>query len=618
MVARKTSGVPTRIFRYGLPFGPTSNEELVLEHMTLAHKLYNDLIEVERSRITKYREIVSLDPVVQELEAQKAELDENISLLSKKQKESNSAARKKGSSPDLASQTKRLKSERAALKDKLQEARKHSREISTPQLDALGEEVSSSYKKARNSSGLHDGTYNFICASAQQAGKTSQKEGNLPRFRRWMEGPGSRASLGQQIKSSDSRLWASTPQSPSDRCVFDGKDTRVQLSVPNSRGHAVLRLRFASGEKRVPIWAEFPIVLHRPLPPDAEIKQVRVMRTRIGPYRGAKHTRWRWEALFFIESHMFGVSRPTTGQTAAIDVGWACAEEGGLRVGYLVGSDGAQSEIRLPESLKQRFDIADSLQAIRKKEFNEFSAELITGLKENPSNALHSLLSLKKRDGSTLSAVPRIEALKSPSSLSKLVWLWSKDRQEGDDFLWAKADSWRQKNDHLHQWEAGARTKAVLARKEWYRVLASRLAKRYDRVFFEDLDLQTLAKSKVGGSNRTVASTSDFRESLELLTGRHRVPAAGTSRTCSACGGRCEWDVKTYKKPACTSCGTVWDRDANAGANILAASGAVVSKTLEPLDLVELQALPCPKAVVIGPLRQALNEVQADRSQTSV
>ena len=51
---RKTSTVPTKVFKYGLQ-SPTVNGHLVDETIYLAHKFYNRLIEIVRASRAAYR-----------------------------------------------------------------------------------------------------------------------------------------------------------------------------------------------------------------------------------------------------------------------------------------------------------------------------------------------------------------------------------------------------------------------------------------------------------------------------------------------------------------------------------------------------------------------------------
>ena len=55
MVKRRTSTVPCKVYRYGIRPPEGKDREIIDEQMWLAHRYYNDLIEVERARRKAYR-----------------------------------------------------------------------------------------------------------------------------------------------------------------------------------------------------------------------------------------------------------------------------------------------------------------------------------------------------------------------------------------------------------------------------------------------------------------------------------------------------------------------------------------------------------------------------------
>src|SRR5205807_6540186 len=70
-----------------------------------------------------------------------------------------------------------------------------------------------------------------------------------------------------------------------------GSDSRLRIApvpagawergAPPSARRTTVQLRIGS-EGREPVWATVPVVLHRPLPPAAQIKWVFLLRERIG------------------------------------------------------------------------------------------------------------------------------------------------------------------------------------------------------------------------------------------------------------------------------------------------------------------------------------------------
>src|SRR5690606_21269492 len=127
-------------------------------------------------------------------------------------------------------------------------------------------------------------------------------------------------------------------------------DTQLQiLAAPDHRTgrragtRRLLRLRIGS-KGGTPIWAEWPMIMHRPLPDGARIKAVTVSRRR----RDCR--RWEWLAHVMVDIPE-SASRPTPIDGAvALNLGWAQMDDG-VRAGMLLGTDGHAREIRVSESV---------------------------------------------------------------------------------------------------------------------------------------------------------------------------------------------------------------------------------------------------------------------------
>lgn len=142
---------------------------------------------------------------------------------------------------------------------------------------------------------------------------------------------------------------------------------------------------------------------------------------------------------------------------------------------------------------------------------------------------------------------------------------------------------------------AAMRAKVKRRRGDWQHKTTTALAERYGIVVVEDLRIRNMtrtAKGTVGQPGRNVRQKAGLNRSMlneahgrivELLTYKLverggqllKVPAAGTSQTCSACGYR---DPASRKGVvfACTSCRWAGHADSNAALNILNAAGLAV------------------------------------------
>jgi putative transposase len=141
---------------------------------------------------------------------------------------------------------------------------------------------------------------------------------------------------------------------------------------------------------------------------------------------------------------------------------------------------------------------------------------------------------------------------------------------------------------------AALRARAKRRRYDWQHKVTTDIARTYGVVVVEDLHLARMTRSAQGtvdrpstrvrqksGLNRALLAEAHAR-TVDLLTYKLterggtlvKIPAAGTSQTCSTCGYRDPASRKGIKF-ACTSCGWIGHADTNAALNILAAGLAV-------------------------------------------
>ncbi|MGW1779902.1 RNA-guided endonuclease InsQ/TnpB family protein [Streptomyces sp. NPDC002143] len=141
---------------------------------------------------------------------------------------------------------------------------------------------------------------------------------------------------------------------------------------------------------------------------------------------------------------------------------------------------------------------------------------------------------------------------------------------------------------------AVARLKAREAnrRKDWCEKTSTLLARAYDLIRFEKLDIRNMTRSAKGtaeqpgknvaqkaGLNRGILAQG--RGLLRQRTGRKAagrvedVPAPYTSLRCSACGWIDKNSRKSQAEFVCSSCGFTCNADTNAAANVAAGQGGI-------------------------------------------
>src|SRR3989304_5667793 len=161
-------------------------------------------------------------------------------------------------------------------------------------LEACEAKAAEAIRRARADSGLYWGTYLCVEDAAQRSRRTSRE---APRFRRW-DGSG---LLATQLQGG-----LAVPD------LLAGTDRRAQLVGEGKR--RLLRLRVGS-TGRDPVWAAFPMVYHRDLPPEGTVKWARICCHRLG-------THTKWSAQIVLDGlPEVTLPSPTRG-TVAIDVGW--------------------------------------------------------------------------------------------------------------------------------------------------------------------------------------------------------------------------------------------------------------------------------------------------------
>jgi hypothetical protein len=377
-----------------------------------------------------------------------------------------------------------------------------------------------------------------------------------PQFRRW-DGQG---AIGVQLQGGLSVTDAHGCQ-----------DSRLRIEVPDHKGRCRVHLRVGSaGPGRAPVWATFWAILHRPLPGDGRIMWAWAQRRRLG-------TRWRWELCLALESMAFGAPPRVSGpqHTACINLGWRLLPSGDIRVGYLVGSDGEKRELTLPRIIRDKLDHADSLRAIRDRNLDAVKAAL--------ANVDWSGLPEELR-----TQAATLQQWKSHERLTRFIREWSRITGEVPaEIAWISdaftvADAWRRQNRHLYQWEAHERSKAFGRRLDYYRQIATTIARQYTTVRVNKIDLRTFQQLRGDPAHdqepaqrqqRTIAALAELRSALQLCCSNNgatfvEAPAVNITVTCHVCSGQCTWDRAAELVHVCEHCGAEWDQDENAARNI--------------------------------------------------
>lgn len=537
---RKTSTLPTRVFKFGLPFGATENADIVREQMRLAHRYQNDLVHTLRASRAAYRlevakigDIESIDAVIAETVAAMTPALDELKLLKQQRDKSAVAAAELALAPQRT-RLRELRSKRKAVAADIANSQEFKAAVA-----AINERQHAMALSLRAACGVYWGTYLLTEASVEQ-----QRRGKYdPKFQRW-DGCG---RVGVQIQKG-----MTTTQ------LFSCADTRIRCQREPGSKFATLWLRVQSQDNGVPVFAKFPMVLHRPLPEDAAIKNVYVRCQRIG-------TRYRYEAAFVIESATFVVPKRRRNRVVALNFGWR-QQQDGIRIGMAVDSSGRKHRITLPQELVSAFEHANSLTSIRDRELNGIKAALTAAVVENaPEWYCHRIRTLA--------------SIHKPDRLVDFLRYWRDHRFAGDDHVYALADAWRRQERHLHQWEDSERTRALGRRQHVYRNIAAEYARKYDVIVLPDADFAELAvpdsgAAVVAGTRRFQTAPGELRSAFAAACSRHGATevvsdCAFTTRRCCKCNHVNTGDFSRSVVYTCESCGREYDQDVNACENTL-------------------------------------------------
>jgi len=558
--------LPSRFYSYGAK-PPVEAAEFVDQQMELARRYRNALVAVERDRRRKTdAALCRMSPDLVRIEAAitatNAELNHarntinQVSAFARTKVIPAEAAKRAGAS---ATELKRLCKERKAIRTELFAS--EAWEPIGAEIDGRAEEKKKRLYATIGRMGLYWGTRLFI-------GTTVDRSGPPPQFSR-RDGGG---HLAVQVQHGISPEEA-----------FAGRDRRIQIDPlpieepPDFIGPRLskaarlrtrVRFRVGSDESGAPVFAVIPIVLHRPIPWDAKIKWVHLVRRRIGT-----HCEWRVQ---FVLSRAIGWNKPDCAAegTVSIDVGWRVTgddgktrrKDGSMRVAYWKGSDGNEGELALPGHWMSGMRKTEDIQSIRDKNMNKMRADFVEWFK-NQKNLPDWLRE----------AARTVAQWKSQARLARLVIRWRDARFQGDDEIFKTLEEWRKHDRHLCEYQSNLRDQLQNRRTDIFRNFIAERRRAYHTARVEKLDLRDFHETpeaeqepKDGALKEHVrdACLSELLKCIkEGMAETVLVNAKNTTAKCHACGSIQTWNRKILRH-RCTACGTEWDQDDNAATNI--------------------------------------------------
>lgn len=469
-----------RVYRFGLQ-SPVEGEPIVRAQLRAAREYRNDLVAIERGRRHALRAIDASSPEVLEAEAVVR-----------------AATR--------SSRTRAI----AALR----EARKRAREASSGRLAEIAALEHEILLSARSNTRCFWGTYLDIESAHRQARSSPLYDRdavtpNDPGFLHARSDGLFEGQVGIQIQSTKPITTAG---------VWQAEDTRVRLerapafaSALDKHGRArsgkgrkaILALRVGS-DGRDPIWARCPIWLHRAIPDAARWKWVRISVRLHGP-----HERWSCEITVDDPAPPARSLDDSLSGSIAVEWSWDALDQDRIRVANWCDTLGASGEVILPADVIRRMAKADSIRSVRDVLAEEARPKIADAIARSPDRVPPWLA----RVGSSL---PLWHSL---IRMHDLLRRWTEERVDAARPAYDLLVAWANRDNHLWEYETGARRGAIGMRNDIYRLLARQWSVRYRTALLSDQNLSREARWGDEGLARFRAGCADMRSAIENAFG---------------------------------------------------------------------------------------------------
>jgi hypothetical protein len=524
--------------------------ECVQQQIISSRLLYNDIIASIRQIITEMNEFI-----MSKAGKDVTEIKEKIESLTQQFDDA------KANSDEY--RMKEIAQERRILWRSLGEALKSIRkefktEIQSNYLTRIGRHSASTTYQLRCKAvenGLGWATANVVLESALLAFKKSFMLGRPPRF----------AKGSEKIQDSLTLQFTAAGGAPVSE-LLTGKHT--ELSIIPTQGCGKRKygsFRFRLGPAKNQTNATGTWQYHRPIPEGAHIGLARLVRHRIG-----KDHKW---SLQFMVKLPEPIKVPVNSRKpmVVVHMGWA-SDLLGRRVSGIAdcADPGAAQILQLPPIIEQDLALSGDIQGRRDSSRDEIIPKLkAIALPEGIPDEIVELFTKIKPLQSQYISSNRIHyfchLLKKHDAMPE----WLEEWRKSDRLLW-------QAHTHIAR-------RARNARKDFYRNVAINLARQYEVIVIEPLQLAEAATkvnnvtgektefSKKARSGRVVASLYEFESAIRWAaakTGSALLELNGdTASKCAICGSTSiQVNSENGQILHCDECGAVLDRKQNGAA----------------------------------------------------
>ena len=556
--------MPIIAYRYGL-LPPVDWGEDCQTQLFLANQFWNTLVQIEQETAERWQELFLDDPDYAALktahDAVQATIEATLKALRTAAWQQADATVK----TPLAEAVQAHINERKALLTRMTARRQVLKPGLREALYALEGERRERVKTARQESGLFWSNYNAVIRSYNQARVRALKDGGRLHFHAF-DGSGRFVNQIQEVVGPNEIFGGHCSQ------VFIEPLPAGAFAAPTrgARRHlqrTTLTVTVYTGQdedgKRTRRNLTLPMIMHRPLPEGARIKNVEVIRRRLG-------ARFEWSVVFFcdVADPPVSVQPPPVTAACGINFGWRLDQQR-LRVATLIDWQGRQEFLYLPATFIERLEHAERLQSAldeRALTLRRTLADWLLVAREDPDT-----------DPDWLEHAAAAVRSRSVGKLLKLASAWRPSAEAWHSDWFLELEAWRKADKRQREEMENLRRKAALYRLNAYKVWAHDVAQRYPLIGVGQLSPRK-KKGAVSGEtasdlipqvrkNRSRAAISELSGWLAYQASK----AGGTvveakrpvSHTCYVCRAKIAVDRRVLHQ-ICPRCGTTWDQDVNA------------------------------------------------------
>jgi hypothetical protein len=559
-----------RVYEYGCGRQAVCGMDLALEQMFRRNELWNRIVEIDNDVRTKMDAALSAGTQEAELRILR---DQHIALRAQL-----AALReaRPASKPEIAEMRERVKTSAAKIRqvlDAVKVERKTNAQRHRALMRDLDAERLSRIRLALVNAGLYWCSRMEINGHYRVARARAMREGRRLQPRVW-DGTGSVCvyfQKGLQV----SAVFGNNGRLQIDPVSEDAWKSPSR-SVRRRAAWTRVRMRIGALADLSPVWLEFPISMHRPLPDGGEIRWASLVRERIG-------LSFRHRVLITVRlPGPRGDGRPAA--AVGVDVGWRITPNG-LRVAYWYGTDGTHGELVLPHSDLEAFRQISSLNST------------IRGAYLDTRSILQSLVDRDALPSPVTSLVSAALSTSSPQTLVEIFDSWKSNRTPGDGDAYATVSAWLKQHVHLWTWQVNQRDQLIKRRREAYRRFAAQLARQFGSAFLHDIPLQRVTSrppivpgaAAAARQYRFIAAVSVLYSTLRHTFEREggsavRIKVNSATLACHACRAVDAWNPAVTLSHTCSSCGLTWDQDYNAAINVLQSGLLTVKRPVHQSD----------------------------------